>query len=180
MFDFGLISGPLIGGLFGSVNAWLANKQKKQDQEHEVAMTRELRETRIAESQCEIQEIRENFDGKAFVESQASGNKTALSSTNLGLLLNGNSFMKILGSIIAVLLGFTDVARHIVRPGITIYLAIVCTNLLTQFTKELGGISIEKKIAIIDYGFKAQFQLLLVCVSWWFGDRTTSRLLNKG
>lgn len=174
-----LVSGPFLGGLFGCVNAWLASREKKADQAHERAMAEEHRKTRKTEAQCQIEVTKEEYAGRAFVASQQVGNKTALSSGNLSLLLKGNGFMRFSGSIVAVLLGFTDVARHAVRPGITVYLGILCSGWITKFASELGGLTIEKRMEVVNYGIMSYIQLFMVCVSWWFGDRMTTKLLNK-
>jgi hypothetical protein len=175
-----LVSGPLLGGIFGCVNAYIANKAKAQDQAHELAMTREERETRRVEAEMQMRVTEEEFSGKAFLASQAAGNKTALSAANLQAMLTGNWFMRSLGSFLALLLGLTDVARNAVRPGITIYLALACHNMLADFIEQTGGIGIAQRAEIVNYGVQSQFNLLATCVAWWFGDRMTNKLMAGG
>lgn len=180
MFEtlFSLVSGPLLGGIFGCVNAYIANKAKAQDQAHELEMAREERETRRVEAEMQMRVTEEEFSGKAFLASQTAGNKTALSSTNLQAMLAGNWFMRSVGSLLALLLGLTDVARNVVRPGITIYLAFACHNMLANFIEQTGGIGIGQRSEIVSYGVQSQFNLLTMCVAWWFGSRMTSKIMN--
>lgn len=182
MFDtlLSLVSGPLLGGLFGCVNAYLANKAKAQDQAHEIAMAREERETRKVEAEMQMRATEEEFSGKAFLASQAAGNKTALSSANLQAMLNGGWMLRALGGFLAFLLGLTDVLRSATRPGVTLYLAVVCHNMLADFIAQTGGVGIEGRLQVVNYGVQSQFNLLSTCVAWWFGDRMTNKLLNGG
>jgi hypothetical protein len=175
-----LVSGPILGGLFGCINSWIANKEKQAQREHEVNMAREDRETRKVEAEMQMRVTEEEFSGKAFLASQTAGNKTALSNANLQAMLNGGWFMRSLGSLLAFCLGVTDVARNIVRPGITIYLALVCHNMLADFISQTGGIGIDQRMDIVSYGVQSQFNLLATCVAWWFGDRMTNRIMNRG
>ena len=180
MFDmiFSLISGPLLGGIFGCVNAWIANKEKQAMRQHEVDMVREDRETRRVEAEMQMRVTEEEFAGKAFLASQKVGNRTALSSANLQAMLKGGWFMRTLGGFLAFILGLTDAVRGAVRPGITIYLAVACHNMLSKFVEQTGGIGIEQRMDIVSYGVQSQFNLLSTCVAWWFGDRMTSRILG--
>ncbi len=182
MFDalLSLVSGPLLGGIFGCVNAYLANKEKQAEREHEVSMAREERETRRVEAEMQMRVTEEEFSGKAFLDSQTAGNKTALSSSNLKVMLSGGWLMRAMGGFLAFLLGLTDVARNLVRPGITIYLAIACQNMLATYIQQTGGIGIEQRMRIVEYGVQSQFNLLATCVAWWFGDRMTNRIMNGG
>lgn len=180
MFDMllSLISGPLLGGLFGCINSWIANKEKQAMREHEVNMAREDRETRRVEAEMQMRVTEEEFAGKAFLASQTAGNKTALSNANIQAMLTGGFVMRTLGGFIAFLLGLTDVARNIVRPGITIYLAVACQNMLATYIEQIGGIGITQRMEIVNYGVQAQFNLLSTCVAWWFGDRMTTQILR--
>lgn len=174
-----LVSGPLLGGVFGCVNAYLANKSKAQDQAHELAMAREERETRRVEAEMQMRVTEEEFSGKAFLASQTSGNKTALSAASLQAMLQGGWMLRTLGGTVAFLLGLVDALRSAIRPGITLYLAVVCHNMLADFISQTGGIGIEGRINIVNYGVQSQFNLLTMCVAWWFGDRMTNKLLVR-
>lgn len=174
-----LISGPFLGGIFGCVNAYLANKEKAAQRQHEIDMSREDRETRRVEAEMQMRVTEEEFSGKAFLASQNAGNKTALSNANIQAMLNGGWVLRTLGGLIAFLLGLTDVLRSFIRPGITLYLAVACHNMLQDFIEQTGGIGIEGRLQIVDYGVKAQFNLLATCVAWWFGDRMTNRIMSK-
>lgn len=174
-----LISGPLLGGLFGCVNAWLANKEKAAERAHEVAMAKEERETRRVEAEMQMRVTEEEFSGKAFLASQKAGNKTALSSANLSAMLSGGAFMRFLGGLIAFLLGLVDVARGAVRPGVTIYLSIVCTNILNSAMSFTGGMSIALQQELATQGVIRMFNLLSMIIAWWFGDRMTNKMMSS-
>jgi hypothetical protein len=182
MFDalLSLVSGPLLGGIFGCVNAYLANKEKAAEREHEVAMAREDRETRRVEAEMQMRVTEEEFSGKAFLASQTAGNKTALSSSNLKVMLSGGWLMRVMGGFLAFLLGLTDVARGAVRPGVTIYLSIVCTSLLDSAMRFTGGVPIALQQEIATEGVIRMFNLLSMIVAWWFGDRMTTRIMRSG
>lgn len=174
-----LISGPLLGGLFGCVNAYLANKEKAAERQHELSMAKEERETRRVEATLQMQVTEEEFSGKAFLASQTAGNKTALSNANIQAMLNGGWMLRTLGGFVSLLLGLTDVLRSFIRPGITLYLAVVCHNMLQDFIAQTGGIGVTQRMDIVDYGVKSQFNLLATCVAWWFGDRMTNKIMSK-
>lgn len=179
MFD--LIAGPILGLFGGMINGWIAHKREESKQKHEVAMAKENRETRRVEAECEIAVTQENFDGQAFLESQRRGNKRVLSSAALNKMLDPDSggVMRFFGGLLAFLLGLVDICKEAIRPGITIYLAVACTNRLEQYIKETGGVGVTDRINLVDYGIKTQFQLLTICVAWWFGDRTMKRAMSK-
>jgi hypothetical protein len=95
-------------------------------------------------------------------------------------MLSGGRLMRSLGGLLAFLLGVVDVARGAVRPGVTIYLSIVCTNLLDAAMRFTGGVPIALQQEIATEGVIRMFNLLSMIVAWWFGDRMTSRMMRSG
>jgi hypothetical protein len=174
-----LFTGSFLGVLGGIANAWIAYKQKKADQEHELKVIREERETRKVEAEMQMQVTQEEFSGKAFLVSQEAGNKTLMDTSSLKALLKGGWMLRIIGGFLALLMGLLEIGRSAVRPGITLYLLVIFTNIIHESYKMQGGIGLETRNKLVVDGVHNGFQLLNMCVSWWFGYRMTIQMLNK-
>lgn len=174
-----IFTGSFLGVLGGVANAWIAYKNKQQDQAHELAVIREERETRKVEAEMQMRVTEEEFSGKAFLVSQQAGNKTGLSSSALNKMLDGGFIMRGAGGCIAFLLGLTDIVKSAVRPGITCYLLVVFTNIIHESYEMQGGLTVEARSKIVEDGVHNGFQLLNVCVSWWFGYRMTTKMIAR-
>lgn len=177
---FELLISPLLGIVGGAVSSWMAYKNKKADQEHEIKMAEEDRKTRQVEAECQIKITQETFDGKAYVASQQAGSEILLDQSSLRALLKGNWWMRLLGGLIAFLLGLVQAIRGLLRPALTAGLFVACYYILTMFVAKVGWGDVALMQNTVSYGIQSMFNLLSTCVAWWFGDRTMSRRLVYG
>lgn len=164
----------ILGVIFQRVFDHWKQKQEldkiKAQNAHELAMKKADAEIMAQEwaartkvAQVEGETAREVADAQAFAASFAAEPKRYAEGVKAGRI----------GGFLLVL---ADVIRGIVRPGLTLYLAWIATELYNDSQKLVSGTGFEAKLLV---GMHQQivFTLLYLfttCVLWWFGTR------NKG
>lgn len=168
----------ILGVIFQRLFDHWKNKQEldqlRERNAHEQAMKRIDHEImkeewaqRVKVAQVEGETAREVADAQAFAASLASEPKRYSEGAKVG-------------SIAGFFLVLADLVRAIVRPGLTLYLAWIATELyndsqrameLVEATLEIDGFDV---LALLDVHKQIVFTLLYLfttCVLWWFGTR---------
>lgn len=88
------------------------------------------------------------------------------------------------GKLGAFLLVVADVARAIVRPGLTIYLAWVSTAIYLQSVRTLtlinATVNQQMLVKLHEQIVLTLLYLFVTCVLWWFGTRNKAPQLKLG
>lgn len=76
------------------------------------------------------------------------------------------------GQLLRFLLGFVDVIRGIVRPGLTIYLCVITTMMYADAQRLVGaGLTAAQALDLVKMIVATVLYLTTTCVLWWFGTR---------
>jgi hypothetical protein len=164
----------LLGVIFQRVFDHWKQKQEidkiRVIQAHEVAMKKADAEIMAQEwaarakvAQVEGETAREVADSQAFAASLTSEPKRYSEGVQAGFL----------GGLLLV---FADVIRAVVRPGLTIYLAWIATELYNDSKAVLAvrGIDMVKLMTLHQQIVFTLLYLFTTCVLWWFGTRNKS------
>lgn len=190
------ILGGITGLLGNFLTSWINFKQKKLEFEHESKMVElEIKammaeaEANIKITKAEVEGAIELADASAYIESQKQGNKNLFDvkwiDRLFGVQGNVGRFFAIPAAIlIAILFGFVDWLKGMMRPGLTLYL-VGLTSYLTyvsyQILTKYGGEDITSDQAIVIWNDVVTIIIYLTvsCVTWWFGDRRTAKFLAE-
>lgn len=196
-----MILESLLGGLTGilgsGLTAWFKHKDKKleleitkQKNNHELSMVKAESDATIAEARANIKITQANVEGaidiknaEAFMQSQKEGNKNLFSNKWIDGLMKVQGWWRILtlplAGLIAVLFGFTDFLRGIVRPLLTIYLCGVSTWISCKAYEIISidglGLTAVQATGIFNDITSIVLFMTTTCVAWWFGDRRLSK-----
>ena len=132
------ILGGLTGILGNVLTAWSSYKTQKLKNEHDQKMydfkIKEIAaktDAAIKITEAKIEGAVELADSEAYTESQKHGNKKLFGDTWIQKLLEIKgrlSYITIpIAAFLVVLLGFVDVLKGLMRPGLTLYLTGVTT-----------------------------------------------------
>jgi len=180
----------VITGLVGTIaTSWLNLKSQKEKNKHELSMVEVQTKAMIAEANANIRiteaevagEV-ERLEAQAYSESIEQGNKQALDNKTLERLFNSPWTMPF-GVILAVLLGFVDFLKHLMRPALTGYLVVVASWLTFEATKIMQAkqdlLSASMATEIFTDMVNVIFYLTVSVVTWWFGDRRVAKFLYR-
>lgn len=200
-----MILESLVGSILGiagsGLTAWFKHKDKvieidlqKSKQEHEINMVKAETESMIEEAKANIKITQAQVEGAtelkeidAYITSQKEGNKNLFSSKWIEYLMSVEGWWKILtlplASFIALLFGFTDFLKGVVRPLLTIYLSLV-SSWITYKAYEIisiNGMTLTSVQATQIFNDVTSIVLLLTttCVSWWFADRRIGKTVAQ-
>lgn len=167
----------ILGIVFQRIFDHWKNKQEldqlRARQDHEIAMKRvdiELMKEewaqRVKVAQVEGETKRDVADAEAFNTSLASEPKRYSEGVKVGKF----------GAFLLVL---ADVVRAIVRPGLTLYLAWIATELKEQNAALMAILDLQENAATVTEMHKqitlTLLYLFVTCVLWWFGTRNKQK-----
>jgi hypothetical protein len=199
----GALFGGGITGLIGNISTAIINyKTQKIKNEHEENLERikvdafkskaEVIKGFISGTSKEIKEAADGAtslaDAKAFEKSMDQGTENVFSSAWIDKLLAVKGFTSWISFPIAfliiILFGLVDFLKSLMRPGITIYMMVASTwvTWLSYSILDSAGIEkikIEDALNIFNTVIMVIIYLTISCVTWWFGDRQTSKFLMK-
>lgn len=184
-----------VTGLLGTVITTITNfKTQKLKNEHDQAMASlEIQklaaktDAAIKITEAKISGAVELADAEAYTKSQEVGNVKAVSDGWIEKLLNMTGPMSWVsipcGLILVILLGFVDVLKGLMRPGLTLYLTLI-TSWLTYNAYNLlnsvgTSLTTQQAISIYDQVTTIVIYLTVSCITWWFGDRRTAKFLMR-
>jgi len=199
----GALFGGGITGLIGNISTAIINyKTQKIKNEHEENLERikidafkakaEVIKNTIVETSEEIKDTTDSMVGlaeaKAFEKSIDQGNTSVFSSVWVDKLLavkGWTSWISFpIAFIIIILFGAADFLKSMMRPGITLYMMAACTWITWLSYTILGKagmdkIKVEDAVNIFSTVIMVIIYLSVSCITWWFGDRQTSKFLMK-
>ncbi|MGE4298919.1 MAG: hypothetical protein AB7E47_12900 [Desulfovibrionaceae bacterium] len=184
-----------VTGLIGTVwGGYLKLKQQKLEMEHEREMLKAERELMLAEAEVNLKITQAQVEGeiqladaKAYEVSQKVGNEKLFGSDWIDRLLAVEGKLSSLAVFTAVfaamLFALVDFWRAAMRPGLTMYLCGVTTwvTLMAWKIMQAANIQITAAQAVVIFGDVTHTVTYLTTssVTWWFGDRATSKALAK-
>lgn len=193
----GVITG-ILGSLFTNIFNYFkqkqAHKQKMELKELEMKSRRLDHTLAIAEAeanmkitQAEIEGRIQTEEAKAFLESQRNAMTSLFKVSFMGKLMGVEGWLRYitipLAGLISLMFGTVDFIKHLMRPGITIFLIIVFSYVLRQ---ALGILSendyqwnITEAVKIVTLTVDATVYLTVTCISWWFSDRRIAKFLMR-
>lgn len=189
-------------GLIGTVCTSFTNfKLKKLDMEdkqlgrvHEVKMVEANTAAMIAETEANIQITETQVQGATDLQDARSysrllvaANQPTLSTSLATKLFETEGWLSYLAQPVGVLIcfffGIVDTIKGIIRPGITVYLLALSTWMSWQAWQVLESInqtmSVTQATGLVNQIISAVLYLTMTSVTWWFGDRTTAKGMNK-
>jgi hypothetical protein len=189
----GLI-GSVVGGIFKYKTMKAQIELKKAEHSHELLMVKAETEAMIMEAKANIAITRAEVEGavdltdaQAFVQSQKEGNKALFNSKWIEKLFSIKGKWQIislpLAMLIAVLFGFTDFLRGILRPGLTIYLCGITTWITMMaydiMQKSNALLSASQAVVLFTDVTSIVTYLTVSSVTWWFGDRRIGKTIME-
>ena len=201
----GLISSALGGGILGVLGSIFSNvlnyftqKQKnKHDLElkkFELARMDKEKEYMLAEAQANIKITEAEVEGaigleeaRAFTESQKQAMQSLLKPSLVEKLLEYEGKMKplalLVAGFIAFIFGLVDFIKHLIRPGITIFVSLVFGYVVYKSwtVLEASGHQWSPKdaLAIITICVETVVALIMMIYGWWFADRRMAKFAQR-
>lgn len=185
-----MITEALLGtltGILGNILSSFVNlRAQRLKNEHELAMVKAQTEATIKEAEANIRVTETRVAGEieaaetlAFSESIRLGNQRELGSDAISGMLNGNLFMKILGTVVSFLQGLVDVLRASMRPALTAYLVGVASYLTWKAWNISGVAGTEVMAGVFASTTEVMVYMAVTCVTWWFGDRRVAKFMYR-
>jgi hypothetical protein len=188
----------VLSGLIGNgLNTFFSYKTKKLECEYEIKKLDKEKEIMVAEAQAQIEVDKAKIEGEveladsaAFVESLKAEQQADLFHQDyMNKLFTMEGKWKPVGEMVGFVLitvfGFVDVFRRMMRPTLTAYLlgastwvTYLCWDVITKigqgkaFTPTEASNLWSQVIATVLY-------LTVTCVSWWFADRRSAKIMAK-
>ena len=195
MLGLDVILGGLTG-LIGTVTTSIMNfKTMKLKNEHdekmvqlETAAMKEEAKMQIEVTKAEIEGAVELADSQAYLQSQKTGNEPMFATEWIDKLFSVTGWIRYFSIPFAVLIScafaFVDFLRGFMRPGLTLYvtgMSTVITYMAWDILNKHGmsQMTVTQAIGIYDQVTSIIIYLTVSCVTWWFGDRTTAKFLQK-
>ena len=199
MFD--LLSGgasTILSSLFGSISGVVGHyfkaKEKKEKQKHELELVKLNMARDKQESELMLAEIAANLkveevktEGALLLEESKDFNSAISSITKsktLGTkafekLLAGNWLQRLLGTVLAFLMGLVDITRGLVRPILTFGSAAAIAYLIRTLTVDITDFDDEQQLLLLTLVIDATVYVLTASVQFWFMDRAGARDFRK-
>jgi len=188
------ILGGVTGLIGNALTAWSNYKTQKLKNEHDEKMydfkIQEVAantDAAIKITKAKIEGAVEIADSQAYTKSQEVGNRKSFSDSWIEKLMATEGWLKYLAVPVAVLmvmlLGFVDVLKGFMRPGLTLYLTAVTTWITYKAygLLQATGTVMSAKEALILYSEVTSIVIYLTvsCVTWWFGDRRMAKFMAR-
>ncbi len=163
---------------------------------HEVSMVEAETEAMIMEAKANIAITRAKVEGEievadagVYLQSQKEGNKKTFSNKWIDTLLGIQGKWRFLtfpaGVLIAVLFGFVDFLKGLMRPTLTAYLVGLSTWItwmaweVMKVANEGAVFDIVTATEIFSDVTSIVVYLTVSCVTWWFGDRRMAKTIMQ-
>lgn len=188
------IISSLLGSVSGVVGHYFKAKEKKEKQKHELDLARLNMARDKQESELMLAEIAANLkveefktEGALLLEESKDFNSAISSITKsktLGSkafekLLDGNWFQRLLGTVLAFLMGLVDITRRLVRPALTFGSAAAIAYLIRTLTVDITDFDDEQQLLLLTLVIDATVYVLTASVQFWFMDRAGARDFRK-
>ena len=190
---------PIWSALFGSISGvighWFKSKEEKDKREHEAEMFKLQMDRDKLNSELAIAEINANLkvtevqtegallqtEAKDFNSVVATLNKNILSESILKTLLDSKWYTpsRFFGVLLAILFGFVDVIRGLIRPSLTILAFVFIGYIANILGMHLEMFNDEKKLVILAMTIDAIIYVLTASTQFWFMDRAGARDFRK-
>jgi len=191
-----IILGGLTGLIGNAFTTWFKYKNAKLEYEHKEKMVSLETQAMIQEAQMQIQVTKARIEGEveladaaAFSVSQKVGSEKLFHEKWIDMLMQAGKgkwygfIFSLFGSIIALFFSVVDWLNAMMRPSLTLYLvgaSSYITYLAWQIMQTHGiNITSDQAVAIFNQVTSTMIYLSVSAVTWWFGDRTMSKFLQK-
>lgn len=191
----------LLGGLTGIVGnlftSWFKFKNLKMELVHKETMVSLETKAMIEEAKAQIEVTKSRIEGEieladaaAFDTSQKVGTQKLFHEKWIDMLMESGKtekwygfFFKFFGMMIATGFAMTDWLNGMMRPALTIYLLGASTyiTLLAWKIMQTHGLDLTatQAVGIFEQVSSTMIYLTVSSVTWWLGDRTTSKFLQQ-
>jgi hypothetical protein len=142
--------GNLVSTVFGFINQKQKNKHEAQMKEIDIKAMIEEAKMNIRVTEAKVQGDLEMAEMASFNETIKQNAVDKLSSTVLDRLLE-KKWTAPFGVLIAMLFGFVDFLKAVIRPGITLYVTIVMTWIYIKSMAVIeanGGAVLDMKMSV--------------------------------
>jgi len=199
---FGGPVGGVVTGIFGSLFSNIfnyfkqkqAHKQKMELKELEIKADRQDHIYAMAEADMNMQIKKSEIEGainlkeaESFMQSQKNAMVSLFKASFMTKMMEVEGWPRYftipIATIVAFAFGLVDFIKHLMRPGITIFLIIVFGKILTE---ALGILkvsnhqwTVEQAVKIVMLSVDAAIYLTVTCVSWWFSDRRIAKFMMR-
>lgn len=166
----------------------------KVNNDHEIKMVEAETKAMILEAkanikvtQAQVEGAIELEDSKIYLESQKQGNKNIFDNKWIDALIGVEGKWRIvtipIAGFVAILFGFVDFLRGLIRPALTIYLCGATTWITWMAWKIMEKNSIalttDQAVNIFSEVTNIVTYLTVSCVTWWFGDRVIAKTIMR-
>lgn len=174
--------GSILGGVTGLVGTWLKGRhelemwklradERKDQRAHELAIMSKESENAIALANVHRQEADDVASGQALKASYDMEPKRF----SEGLSFPNTWYGRLAKSWVAFLMFHLDFFRGLMRPGLTVYMAILNTMIYWEYRALVETYAIqptpEEAHAVTMYFISSFTYLFTTAYVWWYGDR---------
>lgn len=192
-----IILGGVTGLLGNAFTTWFKFKNAKMEYTHKEKMVNLETQAMIEKSKMQIQVTKTKIEGEveladaaAYKTGQKAGNKQLFAEKWIDMIMEGGNikwtgwFFRLMGTIIAAGFAFVDWLNGMMRPSLTLYLvgsSTYITLLAWKVMQEVGlsTLTASQAVGIFQQVTSTMIYLAVSAVTWWFGDRTMSKFLQK-
>jgi hypothetical protein len=190
-----VILGGITGLIGNAFTTWFKYKNAKMEYEHDEKMVTLQTQAALEEAKANIEITKSKVEGDveladsaAYTESQKTGQTALFGQGWVDSMLNSTGkisyFLKPMGTILATIFALVDVLRALMRPTLTIYLvglSTYITYLAWEIIQKAGmeAITGTQALDIFQTVTSTIIFLAVSSVTWWFGDRTMAKYLEK-
>ena len=177
--------GSFIGMIGTAIKGFQEYKDRQTERRHELEMRRLDQEDMRLEAELAIKQTEAEYAGKAHLatvegaialdiaaaELQGKSYDNDQATYSKGVV---NTLTGYFGNLMRALLVFVDVARGLMRPGITVYLivieSLICYQLY-QLLLKFNAPPAEETMKLFIVVVNSVVFLTATAVTWWFGSR---------
>jgi len=183
-------TGGVVTGLVGSIVTSVVNfKTQKLKNQHEIAKIEAETKSMIAETnanikitETQVQGELQKAESEIFAETVKQAGTKVVSDDLISKLFD-SPWTTAFGVILVTLLGFIQVLKSAVRPGLTTYLIILTSwitfkayTILSYYDEVLTN---AEALGLFNRVVDIIIYLTVTTVTWWFGDRRTAKFLHR-
>uniref|UniRef100_A0A6M3KI70 Uncharacterized protein n=1 Tax=viral metagenome TaxID=1070528 RepID=A0A6M3KI70_9ZZZZ len=188
------VFGSLISNVFNYFKEKQLHKQKlellvqaRADREIDHRFALEEADKNMQIRKAEIEGAIDLKEAEGFIKSQEGINTLLLKASIMERMLDNKGKMRWatipIGLLIALLFGMVDFVKHMMRPGLTLFLIIMFANVLRKALAILENANYvwapDQAVEIVMIAVNASTLLTVTAVSWWFCDRQISKFVMR-
>lgn len=187
--------GGAVGLIGNAITTYFTYKQKSMEYQHAEKMIELEMKAMLVEAEANIKIVKAQVEGAveiadsaAYMESIKQGNRDQFSDKWIADLLGvkgwGRYFAIPCAILVAFLFGIVDFFSSLMRPALTAYL-IGMTTWVTLLAREIldkantETLTAMQALVLFDNVITLVIFLASSCVTWWFGDRATAKVIAK-